>query len=214
MSLKRRAPKNDSKASEVVFENLENGGEYEARLVYVGDLGMQERSYGKEVKTPAQQISLGLEILGETVEIDGVEAPRLLWTNPANIFWQLTELGKELELYKVFNPKALPDTEADWDAQLGKPCNVTIKHVKGKGQHDGKVFDNIASIGAIPTKYQKNVVEGTMTPCVGDADDEENPATKALYGLSRFVWDKRLPEEVEETEVGEDDFDDENDVPF
>jgi flavodoxin len=179
---------------------------------------LQEREYKGEVKDPAQQISLGLEILGETVEIDGKETPRLLWTKPANIFWQLTEKGNELALYKVFNPAAEPDTEADWDAQLGKPCNIVISHTKGKGENKDKVYDNIATLTPIPIKYQKGVAAATMTPCIGDADDEDNEATKALYGLSHYIWAKRIDESSEEDDdlpsnQQDDDLDDEE-VPF
>jgi len=189
MSLKRRAPKQEASASNVEFTNLKHGGEYEGRLVYVADLGLQDQSYYE--KPPAQQLSLGIEILGETVEVDGKPVPRLLWTKPFNIFHRLTEKGNEIKYYSVFDSAAMPDTDADWDAALGEPCNVTIENVKGKGANEGKLFDNIKGISAIPSKYRSGVEEGTMTPAIGDADDEENEATKALYGLARYIWDKR-----------------------
>lgn len=216
MALKRRSPKSEGSSSEVVYENLKNNGEYEGRLIYVADLGLQERSYKGEEKPPAQQISLGIEILGETVDIDGKATPRLLWTSPFNIFQQLTEKGKELEYYKVFNPSAEPDTDADWDSALGEPCNVIITHVEGRGANVGKTFDNIKSLTAIPTKYRKGVEEATLTPCIGDADDEDNEATKAMYGLARFVWDKRLKEEPVKAPQSTPaiDEDEEDDIPF
>lgn len=174
------------------YKNLTNG-EYEGRLVYVGDLGMQERSYMGETKPPAKQLSLGIEILGESVVVDGQERPRILWTKPFNVFFQMNEKGNEYKYYKVFEPSAKDGTVADWEAVLGRPCNVNVIQVQGKGANADKVFDNIDTIGAIPAKYQEGVAESTVTNmAVGDADDDENSATKALFGLAKYVYDRRL----------------------
>jgi len=45
--------------------------EYEARLIYVADCGLQLREYKGEVKSPAQQVALCFEVLGSTVTVDG-----------------------------------------------------------------------------------------------------------------------------------------------
>lgn len=174
------------------YKNLTNG-EYEGRLVYVGDLGMQERSYMGETKPPAQQLSLGIEILGESVVIDGQERPRILWTKPFNVFSTMNEKGNEFKYYKVFESSAKPDTTAQWESVLGRPCNVNIIQVQGKNANADKVYDNIDTIGAIPAKYQDGVDASTVTDMsVGDASDENNTATKALFGLAKYVFDKRL----------------------
>ena len=192
MSLKRRGSAPADSAIE--YENLAVG-EHEARLVYVADLGLQAREYKGEVKPPAQQISLGLEIIGETVVIDDKELPRILFTSPFNIFQQLTEKGKELEFYRVFDPSAVENTDADWEKTLGMPCNVIIKHTQGKGDNSGRVFDNISHLTPIPQKYQDGVAEGKVETAIGDADDPENTVTKALYGLAKYVYDRRIEEE-------------------
>lgn len=174
------------------YKNLTNG-EYEGRLVYVGDLGMQERSYMGETKPPARQLALGIEILGESVVVDGQARPRILWTKPFNIFTKMNEKGNEFKYYKVFEPTAADGQIANWEAVLGRPCNVNVIQVQGKGANADKVFDNIDTIGAIPAKYQDGVAPATVTDmAVGDADDPENLATKALFGLARYVFDKRL----------------------
>lgn len=190
MPLNRTSPVQTANTnSNVEYSNLAEG-EHEGRLVYVADLGLQERSYMGDEKPPAQQVSLGIEIIGETVTIDGKEQPRLMWTKPFNIFYQMNELGNEYKYYKVFDQSAQEGQVADWDSALGKPCNVIVKHQVAK---DGKVYDNIDSITPIPSKYQDAVGAATITDqAVGDAEDENNPATKALFGLAKFVYDKRI----------------------
>ena len=205
MSLKRRSPKGEGK-SNLNIPNLTNGEEYEGRLVYIADLGMHINAYKGEIKPDVQKLALGIEILGQSFEDEeGNTLPRLLWTKPFNIFHTLTEKGKELEYYKIFDGTAQPNVVADWDAQLDKPVSVTILHVK----KDDAVYDNIANLAAIPVKYQKNVEASTITPAIGDVDDDENAATKALYGLTRWMVERRI---TEQQEVAGEDYED--DIPF
>ena len=179
-------------SSDVEYSNLKPG-EYEGRLVYVADLGLQERDYMGESKPPAQQISLGIEILGESVMVDGKEQPRLLWTKPFNIFYEMNEKGNEYKYYKVFEPTAKEGQVADWDSVLGRPCNVLVVNVAGKGENANKIYDNIDSISPIPTKYQGDVPASVITDqAVGDADDENNPAQRAMFGLPRYIFDRRI----------------------
>ena len=179
-------------SSEVEYTNLKEG-EYEGRLVYVADLGLQEREYMGESKPPAQQISLGIEILGEYVMVDGKKQPRLLWTRPFNIFYEMNEKGNEYKYYKVFEPTAKEGQVADWESVLGRPCNVLVVNVAGKGENANKIYDNIDSISPIPTKYQGDVPASVITDqAVGDADDENSPAQRAMFGLPRYIFDRRI----------------------
>tara|TARA_R110002153_G_scaffold63764_1_gene170988 strand:- start:2314 stop:2955 length:642 start_codon:yes stop_codon:yes gene_type:complete len=203
----------------VEYTNLE-AGEHEGRLVYVADLGLQEREYMGETKPPAQQLSLGIEIIGQTVSIDNKDVPRILWTKPFNIFYTLTEKGNEMKYYSVFDFNAAEGGVADWDAVLGKPCNVVVKHTKGKGENSNRVYDNISSLTPIPLKYQEGVAPAlTTNMAVGDADDENNAASSALFGLAKFVFDKRItvmkPQlAVIEGSKSDEDDDFEDDIPF
>ena len=215
MPIKRISPTGNN-TSNIEYTNLEPG-EYEGRLVYVADLGLQERSYKGEEKPPAQQISLGIEILGETVLIDGEQHPRMLWTKPFNIFHKMSDKGAELKYYSVFEPGAKEDTVADWDNVIGRPCNVVVANVRS----GDNVYDNITDIQAIPKKYQANVPDGVMEGAVGDASDPENPAQKAMYGLAKYVFEKRIdadePQHKEPARStpeprANDEFDD--DIPF
>ena len=193
MALPRRGSQTTERpASDSQYTNLTEN-EYEGRLVYVADLGLQEREYKGEVKPPAQQVSLGIEILGVPVEVDGAEKPRVLWTKPFNVFYSMNEKGNEMKYYKVFEPTATEGEVADWDKVLGKPCNVMVVQTNGKGDKSDNVYDNIDTLTPIPAKYQDAVAAATVAnPAVGDADDDVNPATAALYGLAKFVWDKRI----------------------
>jgi len=186
MALARRTESNGGGGGADI-PNLD-AGEHEGRLVYVADLGLQKQEYKGEVKPDAQQIALGIEIVGQTVEIDDKEVPRLLWTKPFNIFATLTPKGNELKMFSVFDPSANEGELPDWDEQLGKPCSIVVEHV----HKDDKVYDNIKSVLAIPAKYQDGVEAASITPAIGDSDEADNVVNKALFGLSKYVFDGRV----------------------
>jgi len=214
MALNRTSAQAATTNSTVEYTNLTEG-EHEGRLVYVADLGMQERSYMGEEKPACQQISLGIEVMGKAVEIDGTMRPRLLWTKPFNIFQTMDERGNEYKYFKTFQPTAQDGQVADWDAVLGTPCNILVKHsVSGD-----RTYDNIDSIVAIPTKYHEAVAASEFTDaCVGDCDDEDNAAQKAMFGLARFVFEKRVNAKTASTKPNlkavSDDEDLSDDIPF
>ena len=214
MAIKRRGEQQTSERTDPI-PNLE-GGEHEVRLRYVADLGLHTNEYKGEKKPDVQKLALGIEIVGETVEIDGEQKPRLLWTNGFNIFHTMTERGKELQMYKVFNPTAREGEVADWDSVINEPCNVVVTHVKGKGDNADRTYDNIDQLNSIPAKYKKDVEVGLITDgCTGDVDDEDNPAQAATFGLPRWFIDNRLEEETPSLPAESyetDGFDD--DIPF
>jgi len=178
MSLDRKITTKTSSDSD--YQSLE-AGEYDARLVYVADLGVHQDEYKGEVKNPAQKIALGLEIVGKTITIDGEEKPRYLWTRPFNIFSTLTPKGNELKFYSVFDSSATEGDVPDWDAQIGKACSLIMN------QND-KGYDNITTIVAIPSKYQDDIKPATLEGGVGTSDSVIN----ALFGLTRWAYDNRL----------------------
>lgn len=193
MALERRSPKSEGK-SEVEYKLLE-AGDHDARLVFVADLGLQRKEYKGEYMGDFQQIALGLEIVGESVTVDGKERPRIMWTRPFYIYDTLTEKGVELKMYKTFVPTATDGQVPDWDSQLGKPCNVVVIHKEGSGANTGKKFDNIADISAIPAKYQDAITPAVTTPAIGEGKE----VTDNLYGLAKFVYDKRIKEVATDT---------------
>lgn len=188
MSLNRIQTENNRSNNDNTESNYTRlgSGEYEGRLVYIGDLGLQERNFKGEEKPPCQQICLGLEIIGS----DNNGEPRFLWSRPFNIFSKMSDLSVEYKMYKVFNPNAKPDTVADWDAVMGEPCMV---HVVATKSRDGTAeYDNVGDITPIPAKFKAGIGAARITPCIGDSNDESNPATQALYGLAKFIFDKKL----------------------
>ena len=211
MAIKRCGEQQTTERSDLEYVNLE-AGEHEGRLRYVADLGMQKRDYNKEEeRPPAQQLALCIEIIGQTVEIDGKEKPRLLWTEAFNVFHQLTERGNELKYFKVFDQAAVEGVVADWDSVLNEPCNVVIVHNKGKGANSHRTYDNIDYLTPIPAKYKDGVEAGLITDgCTGDADDMENPAQANMFGLPLWTHGRRIdaPESLEELAGVEDD------IPF
>lgn len=199
MSLNRRnataVVKQESEGTKLVYDNLPLG-DNEGRLVFVADLGLQAREYAGEFKGNFQQISLGIEIPDHPMkDEEGNSLPRILWTKPFYIYDKMGEKSKEYEYYCAFDPSTQAETVADWDAVLGKPVNVHIIHTKGKTQLDDgtyPTYDNIKMLTPTPAKYQAGVAANTVTPAIGDADDPENVVTKALYGLVKHVYDKRV----------------------
>ena len=193
-------------------------GEHEGRLRYVADLGMQERTpfqKGDPERAPCQQLSLGIEIVGETIEVDGKTLPRLLWSPPFNVFNTMSGLGKELKFFKAFDSSAKEDTVADWDSVLNEPCNVTTVLNEGKGASAGRTFDNIVGIAAIPAKYKAGVEKGIVTDgCTGDCEDDDNPAQSNMYGLPDVLHSRRITSSITEVETVEEMLEDTEAVPF
>lgn len=185
-------------------DNLEQG-EHEGRLVRVADLGWHQDTYQGETKPKAKKAALGIEIVGKDVEINGQTYPRMLWTKPFNVFPSLTEMGKEMEFYSAFDTHAEPGQKADWESQLGKPCNVVVKHVE-KG---GNTYDNIERLAPIPSKYHDKVEKNRL-----EAHAWNDKARENLFGLARWIYERRLDQQEAEDNTSEpsDDFDD--DIPF
>ena len=187
MALNRTTAQQETN-SNVEYSNLAVG-EHEGRLVYVADLGMQAREFKGEEKTPAQQLSLGIEIMGNSVNVDGTMRPRLLWSRPFNVFQTLNERGIEYQLYKAFNTSAQEGTVADWDEVLGTPVNVVVKH-RAAGD---RTYDDIASLSPIPARFHDSIAASEFTDSsVGDCEDDSNPAQQAMFGLPKYVFDRRI----------------------
>jgi hypothetical protein len=220
MSFQRRSgtASKDSKGASPYINLTE--GEHEARLVYVSDCGLQAREYMGEVKTPAQQIALCLEIIGESVTIDGIEQPRIIWTKPFNIFGRMDSKSTEYKMYRAFVTQAKEDTVADWEEVLGMPVNVIIKHHKKDAE---TTYDNVDGLIAIPQKYASNVGPA-MTADIGIAgsEDADSAPIRNLFGLAKYIHDKRLtdggapatPKAVSNAKPVDTDESFSNDVPF
>ncbi len=216
MALTReKTPKQASDKEFDPIPNLEEK-EYDGRLVMVADLGMQEGMVWQgEQKPDRQQLALGIEIVGETITIDDKEVPRLLWTSPFNIFDKLTDKGKEIKFYSVFDNAAQDGDMPNWDQYLGSPCAVRVVHVQGKGDNATSTYDNIGALLAIPAKYQADVLPATIPLNSGGVGDNNTAVIESLFGLTKYVYDKRvLPSNVTALKPDQTFNDHDDDIPF
>jgi len=198
MGLVRKAAtgvvKNDD---DYIWDNLK-AGDYECRLAYVADLGLQAKDYKGDFKGNFQQLCLGVEVIGEGVEDkDKVMQPRILWSKPFYIYDSLTEKGTEMAFYSIFDASAVEGDVPNWEKQLGKPLSVTVESVQGKGANSDKTYDNVKELNKIPDKYQSGVGVAIGGTGIGDSDDPKNVVTKGLFGLPKFIFDRRIIEDVE-----------------
>ena len=215
MAINRISPKAEKSSSSIEYTNVPEG-EHEGRLVYVADLGLQERDFAGESKPPAQQLALGIELVGPVQTMsDGGTLPRILWSKPFNIFQTMNERGNEYKYYKMFVPTAQEGQVAEWDNVLGLPISVVVSH----STSGDRTYDNISSLNPVPTKYRDQVADAmTAEMAVGDAEDANNVATKAMFGLVRYIHEKRINGKVQNsapviaTAAANEDF--AEDIPF
>jgi|TARA_R110000796_G_scaffold55690_3_gene129435 hypothetical protein len=215
MAINRISPKVEKSSSSIEYTNVPEG-EHEGRLVYVADLGLQERDFAGESKPPAQQLALGIELVGQVQTMsDGGTLPRILWSKPFNIFQTMNERGNEYKYYKMFVPTAQEGQVAEWDNVLGLPISVVVSH----STSGDRTYDNISSLNPVPTKYRDQVADAmTAEMAVGDAEDANNVATKAMFGLVRYIHEKRINGKVQNsapviaTAAANEDF--AEDIPF
>jgi|TARA_R110000744_G_C19346848_1_gene559973 hypothetical protein len=215
MAINRISPKAEKSSSSIEYTNVPEG-EHEGRLVYVADLGLQERDFAGESKPPAQQLALGIELVGQVQTMsDGGTLPRILWSKPFNIFQTMNERGNEYKYYKMFVPTAQEGQVAEWDNVLGLPISVVVSH----STSGDRTYDNISSLNPVPTKYRDQVADAmTAEMAVGDAEDANNVATKAMFGLVRYIHEKRINGKVQNsapviaTAAANEDF--AEDIPF
>ena len=225
MGLARRAAtdvvkqesENNKEFDTIEWGNLE-AGDHEGRLVMVADLGLQDKTYKGEFLGNFQQISLCIEAVGQGVQGEESTIPRILWMKPMYIYEEMNEKSNEFKYYSMFNPDVKDGDVPDWEALLGKPISFTVAHVKGKGDKASQTYDNITDIAKIPAKYQDDVEVALHDVGIGDSDDPENMVTKSLFGLTKWVYDRRIgavevKEEVKEVK-GEESTPDNEDNPF
>ena len=216
MGFERKSTVN--KRSNMEYENLTEG-EHESRLIYVADLGLQMDNYNKDKEpTIKQQIALCFEVLGSTVKVDDVEQPRIIWSKPFNIFGSMSGLSTEYAMFKAFVPTAQEDTVADWKSVLGNPVNIIIKHFKKDAD---TTYDNVAGLSSIPSKYRDKVAPAITTDfSIAGCEDEDEPAIKNLFGLAKFIHDKRINGNISDDKPvaqpvsGDEEFEMNESIPF
>lgn len=186
MALNARDYKQESKFKDP--EPLEVGG-YPARLVQVISLGLQEQDafQGKD-KPPKQEVRLVYELSDEfLLDEDGNELedkPR--WQAEEITMNSLdSDLAKSTKRYYALDPNE--EHEGDWSELVGLPCVVNITQNKGKGKHDGRIFNNVGGISAMRAKEAKKLPPLVNEPLVFDVDE---PDLEIFLSLPEFVQKK------------------------
>ena len=105
-------------------------GLYGARVARIIELGDQEDRYGVKTK-----VVLGFAIPSETMEIDGEQKQRMMWTFPIN---QSSNPDSTLMKYV----KAIKADATHLNQLLDMPCMIEVEHTS-KGD---KTYANISNI--------------------------------------------------------------------
>lgn len=159
-----------------VERKLLKAGQLPARIVQIVDLGLQAQNpYQGQEKKPAFELYVTFEFPTQRIEVDGESRP--MWKS-RRVVMSTHEKSRCKQWYDKLDPEN--KYAGDWASLLTSPCLVFIAHEKGKGKHEGKVFDKIGDINPL--------VEGMEV-----APLENEPALFDLTSPNMEVWE-RLPE--------------------
>lgn len=164
-------------------------GTYPARVVQVISLGLQKQDpYKGEEKAPKHELYVTYELLDEFMKDeegnDITDKPR--WLSETFTMNSLdSDLAKSTKRYTALDPEM--KHEGDWANIPGSACMVTIVQNKGKGKHDGKVFNNISSVQSMRAKEESKAEPLVNEPKIFDIDD---PDMKVFLSLPQFLQDK------------------------
>ena len=164
-------------------------GAYPTRLVQLVDCGLQaQRPYQGQEKPPCREIMFTYEFLDEFLkDEDGQEMPdKPRWLSEFVPLHNLnSEKAKSTLRYKALDPTL--EHDGDFAALVGTPVNVMVVQNPGKGQHAGKIFENISGTTAMRDKDKAKAPELVNEPVVFDLDD---PDIAVFLNLPKFVQDK------------------------
>lgn len=155
---------------------------YLARLVVVADLGLQaQRPYKGEEKPPAYEILTTYELVDQFMkDEDGndiKDKPR--WVSEKFALYPLTsDRATSTKRYDGIDPRHTAG--GDWASLVGEACLLTLVNNPGSGVHQGKVFTNIANVGAVPSAMRSGIPPLVNDPVVFDMDDPDLDAFNAL----------------------------------
>lgn len=106
---------------------------YGARLARVIELGQQEDIYGIK-----ERVSLGFTIPSETIEIDGVQKQRMMWSYPMN-----KTSNPDSTLMKWI--RAMNAEAAGWEEVIGKSCMLDIDVYQNQKKEDRNKILNVTA---------------------------------------------------------------------
>lgn len=124
---------NPQVAPQQTFELIDEGL-YAARLVRILEIGTQTDKFGSKPK-----VVLGFTVPALTVNIDGVEKQKMVWTSKFGLNQTANPDGS---LMKYVN--AIDSSVTHMRDLLSKPCMIEIKHSDPKP--DGTQYANIKNV--------------------------------------------------------------------
>jgi len=139
-------------------------GTYQAVCCGVIDLG---RQYSEKFDKTAPKVLIMWDIVGETVEIDGVPAPRRLFKQYTNSLDERSTLAKDINSWRgqPFSPDELK--AFDLRRLLNVGCQLSVVHEQ---RPDGRAFVNIAAVIGLPKGMQ---IPPMSEAICYDADDHD-----------------------------------------
>lgn len=145
-------------------------GTYPARLVSLMILGLQpQRPYKGEEKPPKVELMTTYELSDEFLldEEGNEDETKPRWVSETLPFLPLeADRALSTQRYLALDPQKA--CEGDWLKLIGEAVNVTIVVNKGKGQHEGKVFENISGTSVIRPKDAAKLPELRNEPRIFD----------------------------------------------
>ena len=163
--------------SRVEIKKIEDGV-YTAVSTMLIDLGIQQNDTFKKKQ---RKIMIVWEILGETIEIDGKELPRIISKEYTLSLGEKSTLRKDLQAWRgrAFSTDELEGF--DLINILNVPCQIQIINV----ENNEKTYPNIAAIMAMPKGM---TVEGTEETIYFNTYDPET--WSAFSKIPKWIQDK------------------------
>lgn len=164
-------------------------GTYPARVVQVISLGLQKQDpYKGEPKDPKDELYITYELADEFMKDeegnDIEDKPR--WLSETFTMNSLdSDLAKSTKRYTALDPDLKYD--GDWGQIPGSACMISVVQNKGKGKHEGKIFNNISSVQAMRAKEEAKTPQLVNGPKVFDIDE---PDMNVFFSLPQFLQDK------------------------
>ena len=163
-------------------------GTYPARIVGVSIVGLQPRSFNGEAKEPHKNIALTYEFLDEFLkDEDGndiEDKPR--WITEDMPFYNLSsDRAKSTERYLAVDPDQ--HYEGDWSKLLGAPIMVSVVQNKGKGKHQGKIFNNVDGIAPMRPKEAAKAPELVNEPFLWDFYEPDSDLWGRVPNIIRTI---------------------------
>lgn len=197
-------------------------GSFEARLVGIVDMGMQDRSQGKFPKEPAHMIRFTYEVADEfMVDENGVEQedkPR--WLSEEFPFNSLDkDLATSTKRYRAIDPE--DSCDGDFPALLGMPLMLGVGQYKKTVDGEEEIRNKVTGVTTITKKKAAKMPELVNEPQLFLLAD---PDMELFNQLPEWLRDKikgnmeyrgsKLEALIEGKPVPEDKADDEDDIPM